>query len=187
MRTNMWNRPLRWILTGLLVISLITDGSLMLPALNGGTSQAFAQDRMGGPGEGFGRGPGGGPGSPPQMQHRGGGPQGPGFEPQFGPGGGWGYGPGPGHYAEPGGPGFQPRPPYMRPPQGPGPWQTGRWVGVGPAPWWFGRPFLWDLTAVATATVIAGITYYLIDGIYYRPYMQRGITVYVQVPAPYPY
>ncbi len=77
-----------------------------------------------------------------------------------------------------------PRPPHIKPPVGPGPWQTTPWHGHGPSPWWLGRPFVWSLTAAATMTAIAGITYYLVNGVYYRPYAQGNTTVYVQVPPP---
>ncbi len=77
-----------------------------------------------------------------------------------------------------------PRPHHVKPPTGPGPWQTTPWQGHGPSPWWFGRPFVWSLATAATVTAIAGVTYYLVSGTYYRPYKQGNTTVYVQVPAP---
>lgn len=203
MRIKEWNCPVKWIFTGLVVLSLIADGSLLQLQLLTGASPAYAQDGIGGPGGGprgsgpqFNRGGPGGPpmqpggggprmqpgGGGPRVQAGGGGPRGPGYGPRPGPRGDAAFGPGFG----PGGP-MTPRPPYIRRPVGPGPWQAGPWVGAGPAPWWFGRPFLWDLTAAATATVVAGLTYYIINGMYYRPYMQNHTTVYVQVTPPYPY
>ncbi len=83
----------------------------------------------------------------------------------------------------PGGPGMAP-PPGVRVPGGPGPWAPGPWNRPGPAPWWHGNPFLWALPAAAAMATIAGITYYVANGIYYRPYQQDGTTVYVQVDAP---
>ncbi len=71
----------------------------------------------------------------------------------------------------------------MRIPGGPGPWMTGGW-GPGPRPWWYGNPFMWTLPAAAAMMTIAGITYYVANGVYYRPYQQSGTTVYVQVNAP---
>lgn len=77
-----------------------------------------------------------------------------------------------------------PRPKGVRPPSGPGPWQTTPWHGNGPSPWWYGRPFLWTLGTAATVSVIAGITYNIVNGAYYRPYRQGNTTVYVQVDPP---
>lgn len=222
MNVTNWNRPMRWLLTGLVALSLVAD-TASLPLLGmAGNSTAYARDRRDGPGPrpggpGYGRrGPGPrhrgpgydrrGPGPRPRgpgygRRGPGPGPRGPGYGRRGpgpaprGPGYGW-RGPGP----RPRGPGYYrrgyrgprpyyppPRPPHIRPPYGPGPWQRGPWVGFGPAPWWYGRPFLWSLTAAATVTAIAGITYYIIDGMYYRPYMSNGTTVYVMVPAPPPY
>lgn len=102
------------------------------------------------------------------------------------PGPGRGH-PGPGGHRGPYyGPGrpVPPRPGRRPPPPGPGPWHAGPWRGHGASPWWYGRPFLWSLTAAATVTVIAGITYHIVNGVYYRPYTSDGTTVYVQVNNP---
>lgn len=77
-----------------------------------------------------------------------------------------------------------PRPSHIPPPHYRGPWTPGPWWGAGPSPWWYGRPFLWTVTATATVVAIAGITYYMVDGMYYRPYVSEGTTVYVQVDVP---
>lgn len=78
---------------------------------------------------------------------------------------------------------YPPPPPGVRPPVGPGPWAPGPY-GPGPRPWWYGAPYVWALPAAAAMMTIAGITYYVANGVYYRSYQESGTTVYVEVAPP---
>ncbi len=230
MRFFNWKQPHKMFIIGLMVMSLVLDGSFLLLPLATANNLAYAQNRNDNPQDQFkkkgnNRPQAPGKNTPGREQARQGNRPGnvsPNVQrkPQQQPGNRsgierkrnpsttplspdkLGYPGKPAHYKRPPEPPrkkhhhptgpyyghgrpLPPRPKHIHPPVGPGPWQTTPWAGRGVSPWWYGRPFLWTMGAAATATAIAGITYYLINGTYYRPYAQGQTTVYVQVESPY--